>query len=55
MIEKNFNNIEILEAIEILLNKNKKKLNTNKYNNNESILPKDTETIIKQAENYLKN
>ena len=54
-MEKNFSTSQILEAVESLhqykRNKNtKKKIVLEKKN----ILPPDTESIIKQAENYLK-
>ena len=55
MVEKNFNNLEILEAVETILNRKTKKILAKKDNDDENILPRDTETIIVQAENHIKN
>ena len=52
MDERSFNNKEILEAVEIILQKNSKE---EKIEAKEPSLPKDTERIITQAENFLKN
>ena len=54
-MEKNFSTRQILEAVELLL-QSKKDKNTKKkiVLEKKNILPPDTESIIKQAENYLK-
>jgi hypothetical protein len=49
-MQEKFTNNEILEAVNILLEKKYKK----KEENKDSELPIDTETIISQAEKYLK-
>ena len=51
-MEEKFSNSEILEAVNFFLNE-KCDLSINKINKYDE-LPKDTETIILQAEKYLK-
>jgi hypothetical protein len=53
-MEKNFSTSQILEAVELLLQSKKDKNTKNIILEKKNILPPDTESIIKQAENYLK-
>ena len=52
-MKTNYSSGEILEAIQILLEK-KKKIEIKKKKKNQTTLPKDTESIIFQAEKFLK-
>ena len=51
-MEEKFSNSEILEAVNFFLNEKPDVTNNKKKKNGD--LPKDTETIILQAEKYLK-
>ena len=52
-MKTNYSSSEILNAVKIILN-DKKKIEIKKTEKNKTLLPKDTESIIFQAEKYLK-